>query len=56
MFCAIVTKQHTAVKKKDVISEFSVLQGSAETLIRRGGKLQRLSIAYFSLNIPANNC
>jgi len=32
---------------------FPVLQGSAETLVRLGGKLYNLSIAYFLINIPA---
>jgi len=47
------TKQHTTLKCKDVISVFPVLQGSAETLVRLGGKLYNLSIAYFLINIPA---
>jgi len=33
---------------------FSVLQGSAEALIRWGGKVQHLLIAYFLSNISAN--
>ena len=32
---------------------FPILQGSAETLNRRGGKLYRLLIAYFQRNIRA---
>ena len=32
---------------------FSVLQGSAEALIRCGGKIQHLLIAYFLSNISA---
>ena len=34
---------------------FPVLQGSADTLVWRDGKLYRLSIAYFLRNTPARN-
>jgi len=43
-------KQQTTVKSKDAISVFPVLQGSAETLIRWGGKLHH-SVAYFCRNL-----
>ena len=45
----LLAKQHATFKWKDVglISIFAVLQGSAETLIRWGGKLYHLSTAYF---------
>ena len=45
--------QHTTLKRTDVISVFPVLQGSAETLTRRGGKSHHLPITQFLRNIPA---
>ena len=50
-----LAKQDTTFMWKDVISVFIVLQGSAETLIGRGGKLYQLSVAYFLRNIPAKS-
>jgi len=48
----LLAKQHTVFKWKDVNSVFPVSQGSAETLIRRGGKLSYLSIACSLWNTP----
>jgi len=46
-FVCLSAKQQTTLKwKNDVISLFPVLQGSAETLIRWGGKLCHLSTAW----------
>ena len=47
----VLAKLHTTFKWKDIISVFSVLQGSAETLIRWGGKIYHLQIACCLLNI-----
>ena len=44
----------TPIKWKGVIF-VPVLQGSADTLVRLGGKLHHLSIAYFMQNIPTKN-
>jgi len=33
-FVCLSAKQHTTLKRKDVISVFPVMQGSADTLIR----------------------
>ena len=41
--------------KKDMISVFLVLQGSAEALIRWGGKIYHPPIARFQQNISAKN-
>jgi len=46
MVC-LLAKQRTTLKWKDIISVFSVLQGSAETLTRWGGKIYYLPIACF---------
>jgi len=54
-FVCLLANQHTIFKSKVVIFVFPVLQGSADTLVRRGGKLYHLSIAYFLRNIPAKN-
>ena len=54
-FVCLLPKQHTTLKWKSEIFVFPVLQGSADTLVRRGGKSQHLSIAYFLRNIPAEN-
>ena len=49
----VLAKQHPTFKCKDVIFVFLVLQGSAETLIRSGGKIYHFLIAYFLINISA---
>ena len=54
-FVCLLAKKHTTFKWKGVIFVFPVSQGSADTLISRGGKLYRLSIADFLRNIPAKN-
>jgi len=43
----LVTKSHAAFKWKDAISGFSVSPGSAEALVRWGGKIKYVLIAYF---------
>ena len=54
-FVCLLAKQRTTFKRKDTISVFSVLQGSAETPSRRGGKVYHLPIACFLLNMYAKN-
>ena len=53
--CFLV-KKHATFKWKDAISGFPVSPGSAEALIRCGGKIKYLLIAYFLGNICAKNC
>jgi len=53
--CFLV-KKHAAFKWKDAISGFPVSPGSAETLVRCGGKIKYSLIAYFLGNIYAKNC
>jgi len=45
VFC-VLTKQYTAFKSTEVISVYQVLQGSAESLIGRGGTLYRIFAFY----------
>ena len=52
--CFLV-KKHAAFKWKDAISGFPVSPGSAEALVRWGGK-KYILIAYFLGNIYAKNC
>ena len=54
VFCLLAKTLNILVKRCNFV--FPVLQGSAEILIRRGGKLYYLSIAYFPLNTPAKHC
>ena len=54
-FVCLLAKQHTTFKWKHIFSMFSVLQGSAETLIRWGGKIYHLPIACFLVNIFAKS-
>jgi len=54
-FVCLLAKQHTTFKQKGVNFVFPILHGSADTLVRRGGKLYGLSIAYFLRNISAKN-
>jgi len=49
-------KKHATFKLKDAISGFSVSPGSAEVLVRCGGKIKYILIAYFLGNIYAENC
>jgi len=49
-------KKHAAFKRKDAISGFPVSSGSAEALVRCGGKIKYILIAYFLDNICAKNC
>ena len=49
-------KKHAAFKWKDAISGFPVSPGSAEALVRCGGKIKYVLIAYFLRNIYAKNC
>jgi len=53
--CFLV-KKHAAFKWKDAISGFLVSPGSAEALVRCGGKIKYILIAYFLGNIYAKNC
>ena len=49
----LLANQHATFTWKDTISLFLVSQGSAEALIRWGGKIYHLSIACFLSNIFA---
>jgi len=53
--CFLV-KKHAAFKWKDAISGFPVSPGSAEALVRCGGKIKYILIVYFLDNIYAKNC
>jgi len=53
--CFLV-KKHAAFKWKDAISGFPVSPGSAEALVRCGGKIKHILIAYFLGNSYAKNC
>ena len=46
-------KKHAAFKRKDAIAGFPVSPGSAEALVRCGGKIKYILIAYFLGNIYA---
>ena len=52
-FVCLLAKQCTTFKWKDIISVFSVLKGSGETLTRWRGKIYHLLTACFLLNIYA---
>ena len=54
-FVCLLARQCTTFKWKGIISMFSVLQGSAETIIGWDGKMYHLLIACFLLNICAKN-
>ena len=49
-------EKHATFKSKDAISGFPVSPGSAEALVRCGGKIKYILIAYFLRNIYAKNC
>ena len=51
-----LVKKHAAFKWKDTISGFPVFPGSAEALVRCGGKVKYILIAYLLGNIYAKNC
>jgi len=51
-----LVKNHAAFKRKDAIAEFPVSPGSAEALVRCGGKIKYVLIACFLGNIYAKNC
>ena len=51
-----LVKKQAAFKWKDAISRFPVSPGSAEALVRCGGKIKYILIAYFLGNIFATNC
>jgi len=44
------------LSEKNAISGFPVSPGSAEALVRCGGKIKYILIAYFLRNIYAKNC
>jgi len=51
-----LAKKHATFKWKDTLSGFPVSPGSAEALIRWGGKMKYILIACFLGNIRARNC
>jgi len=51
-----MVKKHATFKWKDGISGFPVSPGSAEALVRWGGKIKYILIDYFLGNICAKNC
>jgi len=53
---AFLVKKHAAFKWKDAISRYPVSPGSAEALVRLGGKITNILIADFISNIYAKNC
>jgi len=53
--CFLV-KTHAAFKWKDALSEFPVFPCSAEALVRWGGKIKYILIAYFLGKICPKNC
>jgi len=56
--CAIFLKEKIVICDVflDAISGFPVSPGSAEALVRCGGKIKYILIAYFLGNICAKNC
>jgi len=52
-FVCLLAKQHVTFTWNGVIFMFLVLQCSTETLLRRGGQLYHLSVAYFLGKIHA---
>jgi len=56
MFCVFFVKKHAAFKWKDTISGFPVFPGSAEALVRWGGKITYVLIAYFLGQHCCQNC
>ena len=56
LFRVFLVKKHAAFKWKDTISGFPVSPGSARALVRWGGKIKYILIAYFLSNICAKNC
>ena len=56
VFRVFLVKKHAAFKWKDAISGFPVSPGSAEALVRCGGKIKYFLVAYFLGNICAKKC
>jgi len=56
VFRVFLVKKHAAFKWKDAISGFPVSPGNAEALVRCGGKIKYILIAYFLGNIYTKNC
>jgi len=56
VFRVFLVKKHVAFKWKDAISGFPVSPCRAEALVRFGGKIKYILIAYFLGNICAKNC
>jgi len=57
LYFVFLVKKHAWFKWKDAISWFPISPGSAEALVRRGGKINiYILIAYFLSNICAKNC
>jgi len=55
-FVFFFDKKHAAFKWKDIISGFPVSPGSSEALVKWGGKIKYVLVAYFFGNIFAKNC
>ena len=51
-----LVKKHAAFKWKDAIFGFPVSQSSAEALVRWGGKIKYILVAYFHGHICSKNC
>ena len=56
VFRVFLVKKHATFKWKDAISGFPVSPGSAEALVKCGGKIKYILIAYFLGNSCAKNC
>jgi len=56
VFRVFLVKKHAAFEWKDAISAFPVSPGSAEALVKCGGKIKYILIACFLGNICAKNC
>jgi len=56
VFRVFLVKKGAAFNRKDTISGFPVSSGSAEALVRCGGKIKYVLIAYFLGKIYAKNC
>jgi len=56
MFRVFLVKKHATFKWKDAISRFPVSPGSAEALLKWGGKIKHHLIAHFLSNVCAKKC
>ena len=56
MFYVFKVKKYATFKRKGSISGFPVSIGSAEALVRCGGKVKYVLIAYVLSNFFAKNC